>query len=64
MEKAQLDQRARLEKAHALKQQLETQIQVNSKRHMGKRDLNFSMFQGMNERERALNKAELDEMYR
>jgi len=34
-------------------------MQVNSRRH---RDVNFT--QGMNDRERALNKAELEEMYR
>ena len=58
-EKAQLEQRARVEKAQALKQQLQTQMQVNSRRQ---RDVNFT--QGMNDRERALNKAELEEMYR
>jgi hypothetical protein len=31
---------------------------------MGKKDLNFSLFSGMNERERQLNKSELEQMYK
>lgn len=46
-----------------LKSQLQDQIRLNTKRHMGKGDLNFSAFNGMNERERQLNKGELEQMY-
>lgn len=38
-------------------------MRVNSKRTMGKKDTNFALFNGMNERERLLNKSELEQMY-
>jgi hypothetical protein len=46
-----------------LKEQLQNQIRLNTKRTMGKKDLNIAMFAGMNERERMLNKGELERMY-
>ncbi|CDW71383.1 UNKNOWN [Stylonychia lemnae] len=46
-----------------LKQLLQQQIKSNSKRSMGKGDLNYSALNGMNERERLLNKQQLEEMY-
>ena len=43
---------------------LKEQMRNNqTSRHMGTRDLNYSMFSGMNERERKINKAELEQMY-
>lgn len=35
----------------------------NSNRNFGKKDLNYSALEGMNERERLLNKSELEEIY-
>ena len=51
-EKQAMEQKSKYEQRANLRDQLQNQIKNNSIRTMGKRDLNYAMFNGMNERER------------
>ena len=60
MEQRQADQVRKVEQQGQWKSTLQEQMRNNTSRHQGKKDLNYSLFSGMNERERQLNKAELE----
>eukprot|EP00347_Sterkiella_histriomuscorum_P017157 403350450 len=66
LEQQRLEQALKQKQINNLKQQLKDQMKQNYtlKKHNGKGDLNYSALNGMNERERALNKKQLEEMYK
>ena len=52
MEQRQADQVRKVEQQGQWKSTLQEQMRNNTSRHQGKKDLNYSLFSGMNERER------------